>query len=428
MYITIESQALIHLIFSLEESQKPHRKPKVRLMTKYQEDEFTVRDGKITLYRRADSPSKVYQARFMANGKCIRRSTNESNRNEAASAAGDIYDEIRFKIRNNLPIGKKTFKTIWEEWRGAVSLSQHRRDYIAVTGRLYILPFFGSEPITATTTARVSEYWPWREANSAKGVPSPQTLKMDGQLLRQFLKWAVSRNYLGKIPEVKSPKKVDRKATRRPVFTKDDIEHFLNFSPYWIGTARNAHHKKRRGLCFAYSSLILFSGLRPKEARLLQWKDVELGETVLLTVHDDTKTGARIVVALPDARDVLEHIRNLNGGEVSDDDYLFPRPGTSDEPVGNFEETFKGLLTYLGLINSDTPDRTIYSLRHTYATFRLLYGKVDVLKLGLNMGTSVEQIQDHYAHLLNPNMADDLNQNDQSGFTNTWAVSLEGFS
>ena len=94
MYITIESQALIHLIFSLEESQKPHRKPKVRLMTKYQEDEFTVRDGKITLYRRADSPSKVYQARFMANGKCIRRSTNESNRNSSLSRTSNGLPSI----------------------------------------------------------------------------------------------------------------------------------------------------------------------------------------------------------------------------------------------------------------------------------------------------------------------------------------------
>jgi hypothetical protein len=217
-------------------------------MTKYQEDEFTVRDGKITLYRRADSPSKVYQCRFMAGGKCIRRSTNESNREEAAVAAGEIFDHTRWSINNNLPIGKKTFKTVWVEWLGAVPLSQHRRDYIAVTGRLYILPFFGSEPITATTTARVLDYWPWREANTAKGVPSAQTLKMDAQLLRQFLKWAYGKSYLGKIPEVKSPKKVDLKATRRPAFSKDDIQHFLDFAPYWVGAPKNAHHKTRRGL------------------------------------------------------------------------------------------------------------------------------------------------------------------------------------
>ncbi len=397
-------------------------------MTKYQEDEFTVRDGQITLYRRADSPSKVYQCRFMADGMCIRRTTNEANSDEAAVAAGEIYDEIKWKIRNDMPIGIKPFKVIWKEWLGSVSLSQYRRDYIAVTGRLYILPFFGSEPITATTTARVSEYWPWREANTAKGVPSPQTLKMDAQLLRQFLKWAVARNYLSKIPEVKSPKKVDRKATRRPAFSKDDIQHFLDFSPYWIGDAKNALHKSRRGLCFAYASLILYSGLRPGEACLLKWKDVELGENVLLTVHDETKTGVRTVVALPDAGAVLEHIRTLHGGNVSDDDYLFPSPRDNDEPVGSFDNTFKGLLTYLGLIDPDTQDRTLYSLRHTYATFRLLYGKVDVLKLALNMGTSVEQIQGHYAHLLNPNMADDLNRNDQSGFANTWGESLEGFT
>jgi hypothetical protein len=35
------------LIFSLKESQNPHRNPKVRFMTKFQKDEFTIRDGKI---------------------------------------------------------------------------------------------------------------------------------------------------------------------------------------------------------------------------------------------------------------------------------------------------------------------------------------------------------------------------------------------
>jgi len=395
------------------------------MMTKYQEDEFTIRDGIITLYRRADSPSKVYQCRFMANGKCIRRSTKESNRDEAAAAAGEIYDEIKFKLRHDMPIGSKNFKAVWEEWKSSVSLSDHRRAYIKSTERNYVLPFFGSEPITGLTTARVSKYWPWREANSLKGPPSAATLSMDAQLIRQFTTWAVMRSYLHKPPEVKAPKKVDLKATRRPVFSKDDIEHMLEFSIYWINENKNGNVRKRRGLCYAFASLILYSGLRPKEARLLKWKDVKIDEDVVLSVHDDTKTGRRNTLALPDARNVLEYARGLVGGEVSQDDYVFP--GTRGGPTDDFMGPFKRMLTYLGLINDDDPDRTLYSLRHTYATFRILYGKVDVYKLSSNMGTKIEQIEAHYGHIQNENMADDLNRNDQSGFANTWGVSLQGF-
>ena len=395
-------------------------------MTKYQVDEFTVRGGKITLYRRADSPSKVYQARFMANGKCLRRSTKESNREEAAAAAGEIYDEIRFKLRHDMPIGSKNFKAVWNEWLNSVTLSDHRRTYIRSTGHNYILPFFGGQPITGISTSRVLEYWAWRELNTMNGKPSAQTLNMDTQLLRQFTKWAGRRGYLNKLPEIIAPKKVDRKATRRPAFSRDDIQHFQDFTPYWVGEARHESSKIKRGLCYAYASLILFSGLRPKEARLLQWKDVELGDTVLLSVSDEGKTGVRVVVAMPQAKAVMGYIRTLCGDKVSPEDYVFPSP--SGGPVGDYKRTFKAMMTYLGLNKSGPLDRTLYSLRHTYATFRLLYGKVEVFKLASNMGTSVKQIEDHYGHVTNPNMADDLNANDQSGFANTWGESLEGFT
>ncbi len=40
-----------------------------------------------------------------------------------------------------------------------------------------------------------------------------------------------------------------------------------------------------------------------------------------------------------------------------------------------------------------------YSLRHTYATFALLYGRVSVYTLAVNMGTSVDMIEKHYGHV-----------------------------
>ena len=42
--------------------------------------------------------------------------------------------------------------------------------------------------------------------------------------------------------------------------------------------------------------------------------------------------------------------------------------------------------------------RSLYSLRHTYATFQLRSG-VDVYNLAENMDTGIENIQDHYGHV-----------------------------
>ncbi|MGA1350098.1 MAG: hypothetical protein ACO31B_03040 [Burkholderiaceae bacterium] len=50
-------------------------------------------------------------------------------------------------------------------------------------------------------------------------------------------------------------------------------------------------------------------------------------------------------------------------------------------------------------------NRTLYSLRHTAITFRLLYGQgIDLLTLAKNARTSVEMIEKFYASELNPEM------------------------
>ena len=55
--------------------------------------------------------------------------------------------------------------------------------------------------------------------------------------------------------------------------------------------------------------------------------------------------------------------------------------------------------------------RTIYSLRHTAMTFRLLYGgKIDLLTLARNARTSVQMIERFYASNLTAEMNIDLLQ------------------
>jgi integrase len=50
-------------------------------------------------------------------------------------------------------------------------------------------------------------------------------------------------------------------------------------------------------------------------------------------------------------------------------------------------------------------DRTLYSLRHTAITFRLIYGgNIDLLTLARNARTSVEMIEKFYASTLSAEM------------------------
>jgi integrase len=52
------------------------------------------------------------------------------------------------------------------------------------------------------------------------------------------------------------------------------------------------------------------------------------------------------------------------------------------------------------LYDRDGDKRSLYSLRHTYATLRLEKGDVSVYDLAMNMGCKVAQIENHYSHVL----------------------------
>jgi hypothetical protein len=67
----------------------------------------------------------------------------------------------------------------------------------------------------------------------------------------------------------------------------------------------------------------------------------------------------------------------------------------------NLRQTFKLLMKDTGLLKCPRTgqDRTLYSFRHTYATFALLNDGMDVHTLAVQMGTSIQMIERHYSHL-----------------------------
>ena len=67
----------------------------------------------------------------------------------------------------------------------------------------------------------------------------------------------------------------------------------------------------------------------------------------------------------------------------------------------NLRQTFKRLMIDTGLLTCSRTgqNRTLYSFRHTYATFALLNDGMDIHTLAIQMGTSIAMIERHYSHL-----------------------------
>jgi integrase len=159
--------------------------------------------------------------------------------------------------------------------------------------------------------------------------------------------------------------------------------------------------------------------MRPSDIKLLQHKHVTVvrGKHIYLRLNlPETKKHDKPIVTLQPAVFVYEKLlaKQKAEGYGRPDDYLF-QPGLLDRRwlLVAYGWQFMYLQSLAGIAanaaNGQT--RTIYSLRHTAMTFRLLYGgKIDLITLARNARTSVEMIERFYSSNLTAEMNIDLLQ------------------
>jgi len=143
------------------------------------------------------------------------------------------------------------------------------------------------------------------------------------------------------------------------------------------------------------------TGMRPPEAKNLQWRDVEIKtdkegrKFVILNVRGKGKH--RRLVAASSVADYLERIRAISKATKPEDFVFTNIAGERSRTL--YYDTIEQLLIDSNLLTSSSGKRrSTYCFRHTYATFRLTEG-VDVYFLSKQMGTSVQMIEDHYGHV-----------------------------
>ena len=159
--------------------------------------------------------------------------------------------------------------------------------------------------------------------------------------------------------------------------------------------------------------------MRPGDIKFLKHKHVSIvrGKHIYLRLNlPETKKHDKPIVTLQPAVFVYERLlaQQRTDGYGRPNDYVFlPSLEERRNLLVVYGWQFMYLQSLAGIegnaANGQT--RTIYSLRHTAMTFRLLYGgKIDLLTLARNARTSVEMIERFYASNLNAEMNIDLLQ------------------
>jgi integrase len=370
--------------------------------------------GKATLYTR--SSTKYWQVRFkLANGKWHSQSTCTENKDDAITNAEYIYQTVQIKTEAGLTPVTKTFKQIATEDLANMAQAMANgvgkrtyRDYIFATNK-YLIPFFGNHTIEKITTELLKDFEGWRIAMMGK-IPMSSTKRNHASAYIRIINLAKEKGVISSTRIVPMLDSKGEKSRARPAFADKELEVMIAFVPSWIEKSYTTRTRLMRILCGAYIEFLVNTGIRHgTEALPLRWKHLQwhwIGEKKYLRIWVSGKTGPRYLIAKNEVIAVLEKIMIWHElpyatlDELIEDklDKLIFRLMTGEQ-ISNMENIFRNLMKHSELMyDSGGQRRTLYSLRHTYATKALAKG-VDIHTLARQMGTSVLMIEKHYSKI-----------------------------
>jgi integrase len=388
--------------------------------------------------------------------KFVNRSTGLTHYEEAYAFARKEFDRLRNAVALGHTLDDFTFEKHWDDWYQR-NLNNHtwkadRQRWHKNQAARYYKAYFRYADGTSMRLNDIlptfaQAYWDWRIAywSSAQGekladynpkrrkakttttanavkVPSKKTLQMDQTALNQIFWDARERGRLQQVFKLKPPTD-SRPHQRRPHFEPDEHQSMVAYLRSYrevIGHFKNdrvnAWHKLQRAQLYHFVIFMLNSGLRVGEAREMRWRDIQFdehnaddGEPICVVgVRKATKTSQnRDVQTQPNANKTLKEWR-LKTPYAGDNDLVWFGQHKADSPPKPFTNLNKSFQTFLSripvegtkdglLYSKEDEKRSLYSLRHTYATMRRSHG-VGWEDLALNMGCKREQLEKHYDH------------------------------
>lgn len=389
--------------------------------------------SKLALFKMA--ASRYWQVRCWMGGRTYRRSTRTTSLREAMGFARRFYEQLIVaqnaagfalhgaigalmgqtpSARGALPTAFKVYaEQLYESEKARVERRELSRASLQVLrNRLdcNILPRFGRCAVAAIDFNALLDFV--RQLSADK---STTTVSQYLVIMRKVLSHALHVGAIEVLPQFPAVKIT---TTPRGAFTP---------SEYWqiIRTARRLreqrhplgprelrlHHKLRHADQFMPPDLawaigfMVNSFIRPSDLKTLRHRHVEVvhgANTYLRLTLPETKKHDRPIVTLYPAVRIYRQLARHHGrsGACEPGDYLFlPSLKDRNYALNVLNVMFNWVLDLHGLkIGPHGQRRSLYSLRHSAITFRLLYGSgIDLLTLARNARTSVEVISNHYA-------------------------------
>lgn len=282
-----------------------------------------------------------------------------------------------------------------------------------------ISKYFDSYLIADITSKEILGFIEFLSIQKIKGI----TIKQYLGLLKRILTIAVLEGWLEGLPVFP---KVRGKSTPRASLSIREYWEVLRtakqLSALSMADKKITHRNTANGLYIKdgpipYEMVWLIgfmtnTFLRPVDIKLLQHKHIQIvdGKNFYLRINlPETKRHTGQVISLRAAVGIYKRLLNYQvklGYGKSDDFVFFPFLENRETAIQAISYLFGRVLRKSNLEKSgDGQARSLYSLRHTAITFRLIYGQgIDLLTLARNARTSVEMIEKFYSSNLKAEM------------------------
>ncbi len=372
-------------------------------------------DGRATLFRRPRT--SLWQVRFKVQGKYRHFSTGTDSLKQAKEIAFELALDAWFKERNNIPVITKNFKYVAnlaiQELEQLLNSNKAKVTYHDYIGALknYMIPYLGKYTFDQINQDLIKQFEEWRIFKMRR-KPSGSHLNTHNAAMNRVFAKAVELGYVLKeqLPQLRNN---GVKTGRRPDFTYDEFVLLVKYMRKWVKTSRAGHTSVVRKLLFNYVMILVSTGIRAgTEAMNLKWKHVRYftaeGEKFLAfnvngkTKHRELTVGHRAARYLKRIHQDSPRIRHLTFDELIEqgsEEYVFRLDGK--DKTTDFGRMFKAVLQGSNLLTDRRTDteRSLYSLRHVYATMTLTNTNISTYLLAKHMGTSQLMIERHYGHV-----------------------------
>jgi len=373
--------------------------------------------------------SRYWQVRCFFNGQTIRRSLRTTNKRDALRYAKDFYNshlctaplaqQMQFTRTHSIEFVTQAMLQTEQGRVDRGEVAKHSLTMLISRLRKQIIPFFQHIAVEDIDYGQIERFFNYLCTLSYK----PITLSQYLTALRKVINTAQANKWIEQVPQFP---KLRITSTARGNFSASEYLLLLRTAKKMRNAKlpkRKVTHRNTQGGVFASYATIPYemawvigfmvnSFVRPIDIKLIQHKHVQVvrGEHCYLRLSlPETKRHKAQIITLPAAVHIYEQLRQYfaKQGLAKEDDYLFlPKLQDRQSAIFLLEKMFKRVLEAANLrFGTQGQRRTLYSLRHSAITFRLLYGQgIDLLTLARNARTSLEMIDKFYASELTPEM------------------------